>query len=424
MKKKANESLVTKEELMEELLKLSKKFQKENPSSKSYITRKFYRGNVKTKNKELYLKFFSTFEDFKKESLGQEDLDEFESEKKLLSLQDQISQLKNDRDKLLRNKITEDNFLDLYKQNLSKEITYKISPLKKETDSNKDFILNISDLHLGEVVIPEQVNYVNSFNKTIAIERLDQLFDKLIKYAKKIVVKDLHILCNGDLFAGGIHQELVRNSDLNEVESVFYLQKYLIPKLCSLSEFFDHVYVDVLIGNHPRILTGSKPYFKEKVSMNFEFIFGHQLKLYFDLLTEQGKNNKIFINIPESPFMIKKVKNTKFLVTHGDILTGAGSGGFLGLPAYSTAMSAAKLYGVLHQIGITEETKFDHILAGHIHTTSKIPIFNGGFCFYNGCIIGTNEFSLYKMKSVAKKEQLVLIVDNDGIDGEINIRLD
>ena len=122
--------------------------------------------------------------------------------------------------------------------------------------------------------------------------------------------------------------------------------------------------------------------------------------------------------------MIKKVKNTKFLVTHGDILTGAGSGGFLGLPAYSTAMSAAKLYGVLHQIGITEETKFDHILAGHIHTTSKIPIFNGGFCFYNGCIIGTNEFSLYKMKSVAKKEQLVLIVDNDGIDGEINIRLD
>jgi hypothetical protein len=419
---KNEDKIITNEELFEDLKKVVDKYKKKNPKAKNLLTRDFYRKNSNYKESD-YSKFgsFKDFiEVFKK---GNKEIQEFENEKQLIILQDEISKLKQDKDKLLKRSITEDNLLDIYKESVVKEFKYKVFPLKKESTSNKDFILNFSDLHLGEVVIPEEVNFVNEFNKNIAIKRMDQLFDKLVKYAKKIVVRDLHIEMNGDLFSGGIHQELVRNSDLNEVDAIFYLQHYMIPKLCSLSEYFDHIFVDVLVGNHPRILIG-KPYFKEQVKMNFEYIFGKQLQMYFDLLSEQGKNDKIRINIPESPFMIKQVRNTKFLVTHGDILTGAGTGGFLGLPAYSTAMSAAKLYGILHQLGITEETKFDHIIAGHLHTTSKIPIFNGGFCFYGGCIIGTNEFSLFKMKSVAKKEQLVLIIDDQGIDGEINIRLD
>jgi hypothetical protein len=43
----------------------------------------------------------------------------------------------------------------------------------------------------------------------------------------------------------------------------------------------------------------------------------------------------------------------------------------------------------------------------------------------NGAIIGTNEFSLTKMKSVAKQEQLMLIIDSHGrIELEKNIIFD
>lgn len=416
---KPNKAVVTKEDLIVELKDLSEKYIKKYPDSKHVITRAWYREN--TSYGEEYTKHFDSFKDFISE-VFEEDLDEFRVQKQISEIKRENQELKKDKDKLLKQVISEEKILELYKENLTKDFKYKLPPVKTKFKSNKDLLLNLSDLHLGEEVIPEQVSMVNKFNKEIALHRLDQLFDQVVKYAKKIIVQNLYIEFNGDLFCGGIHQELIRNSDLNEVEAIFYLEKYLIPKLIWLSQFFNNIFIDVVVGNHSRILPG-KVYYKEKTVMNYEYIFGRQLKMHFDLMTECKKNSKIHINVPESPFIIKQVKNTRFLVTHGDILTGEGSGGFLGIPAYSTAMSAAKLYGVLHQIGVQKMAQFDHIIAAHIHSTSKIPIFNGGFVFYNGCIIGTNEFSLYKMKGVAKKEQLLLIIDDDGIDGEMNLRL-
>jgi hypothetical protein len=407
-----------KSELIQELQILSKQYQLQNPKAKTSITRKWYR--QKSKRSSDFEKYFTDFGDFKLEA--NVDSDEFRVEKELSLLREENQELKSSKDKLIRRSISEEKLLKLYKEYLPHEFTYPIDAIRKNTKSNKDFVLNLSDIHLGERVIPEQVNYTNEYNKEVAIDRLNQLFSQLIKYAKKIIVKDLHIEMNGDILCGGIHQELARNNDLNEVESLFYFQKYFVSKLSELSKHFDNIYIDVIVGNHPRILQG-KPYFKEKVQMNFEYILGRQLQMYYDLLREQKKNTKIFINVPESAFIVKKIKNTKFLITHGDILTGEGNGGFAGIPFYSICMSSAKFYGVLQQIGVEETTQFNHVLCGHLHTSAKIPLFNGGFCFVGGSVIGTNEFSLYKIKSVAKKEQLVLIIDDEGIDGEICLRL-
>jgi len=417
--KKSTIKKTTKQDIVTDFKTLFSLYKTTGANRKGTMSRNWYRTN--SKYGEEYVKFFNTFEELEKEAFG-EDIDKFKNEKINAELRRENSELKQDRKKLLHQTLHDEKLLELYKENLTKDFKYVVKPLKEKIKSNKDLLLNFSDLHLGEVVVPEEVNFVNSFNKEIAVDRMNQLFFEVIRYAKKIIVKNLHIICNGDLFCGGIHNELVRNSDLNEVESIFYLQNYLIPKLIEISECFENIYIDIIVGNHSRILPG-RPYYKECVTMNYEFIFGRQMKMYFDLMSKYNKNNRIHINVPESPFIIKQIKNTKFLCTHGNILTGEGSGGFLGLPAYSTAMSAAKLYGILHQIGVTDDTKFDHIVAGHIHSTAKIPIFNGGFTFYGGSIIGTNEFSLYKMKGIAKKEQLLLIIDEDGIDGEMNIRL-
>lgn len=410
----------SRQEMIDDLMSCIEVFREKNPQSKQIITRSFYRSKGKIKEKD-YEKEFGSFEAFKNAiDIAQSKV--IESTKKVRQYTEEIAQLKRENEYLLKHSIREDGLIELYKTVLHQEFKYPIDTKRKDTSSNKDFVLNFCDLHLGEVVKLEEVSGANEFNKIIAIQRMDNLFAKLIKYANKIVVRDLYLEINGDLFHGGIHLENVRNSDINEVEAIFYLQRYLIPKLSELSNYFDHIYVDVIVGNHSRILPG-KPYFKEKVSMNYEYIFGKQLKMYFDLLSEEKKNSKIFINVAESPFIIRQVRNTKFLVTHGDILTGAGSGGFAGIPFYSICMSSAKLYGVLHQIGMHETNQFDFILHGHLHTTCKTPLFNGNYAYGSGCICGTNEFSLYKTRSVARKEQLVLIVDEEGIDGEINIRL-
>lgn len=409
---------LTRSMLIKDLKKHTKEFQKKNTNSKHIITRDYYRKH--SEHNSSYTDFWGSFEDFKNDAFGKSEIESFDKKKKIVILEEENKQLKKDNEKLLKEIIDNDTLLNLYKENLDKEHRYPIftKKVKGKTKDSKA-ILNLSDFHLGEVVAPEYVNYTNEFNKEICIQRLDSIFSTFVYYCKEIKIKEVHLLFNGDLLGGGIHRELERNSDLNEVESIFYLQKYIIKKLSELTKNFDKIHVDFVVGNHGRILQG-RPYFKEKTTMNYEYILARQIEMYFNTLRN---NEKIIVNVAESPFVVKSINGTKFLVTHGDVLTGAGSGGFAGIPFYSICMSAAKLFGMLKQINITENTQFDHIVCGHLHTSTKIPLFNGGFCFVGGCVIGTNEFSLFKMKSVAKREQLMLVIDKEGnIDGEINIR--
>lgn len=409
-------SKLTKEDLIADLKKVSKKYLKEYPKSKSQITRTYYRKNGKYSGAE-YERFFESFSNFKEETFG--NIDEFKIEKRLYELEEENKQLKKDKKSLIERSISEEIILQMYRDNLNNEPKYNHCTKEIKLESDKEFVLNLSDIHCGEVVLPQYVNYANSFNKDICIQRLDIIFKKLIKYAKRIGVNTLHLLLNGDLISGGIHRELARNSDLNEVESMFYIQRYFMKKLCELTEHFNKINVHIIIGNHARILEG-RPYWKEKTVMSYEYILGKQLQIYFETIN----NKKITINVPESAFEVIKVKNTRFLVTHGDVMTGAGAGGFSGIPFYSICMSAAKLYGVLHQIGLTDDYQFDSIIMGHLHTSTEIPIFNGGICYVNGCVIGVNEFSINKMKSVAMKVQQLLCVDNNGVDSKINIKFD
>ena len=407
----------TKESLLKELLEISLKYDKKNPKNIGGVTRDFYLEN--SENNYNFKKFWKTFEDFKKSGHLEKEKAVLNLNKKVYSLKDETKKLKKEKALLLKEVISHEHLLDLYKENLETSFAYPSVSSKTYPESSTELILNISDVHLGEVVKPEEVNYVNEYNKEVCITRLNTLFNETIKQSKKFNSHTIHIMLNGDILSGGIHQELARNSDLNEVESLFYIQNYLINKFVEISEYFNKINVTCIVGNHSRILAG-KPYFKEKILMNYEYLLGKQLELYFNTL---DSNKKIIIDVPLSPFVVKNIKGLNFLVLHGDILTGSGSGGFAGIPYYSICMSSAKFYGVLAQLGITESLLFDHILMGHLHSTAKIPLFNGGICYVNGSVIGTNEYSLFKMRSVAKQEQLLLVLDDNGIQNEINIRL-
>ena len=412
-------NVATKKELIEEFKKIYYKFIKKYP--KETFTRDEYRKH--TIYIENYKKYFKNYTNFRQHIYELEGIDNHQ-EKKIHILVEENKELKKKTKTKIKREVLEDEILDLYKNNLSSKINLPVSKIKIPDEKNGTAILMISDVHLGEVIKKEDVNGINEYNKKIAIKRLNTLFAKFEMLCKKHKVSKCHLFFNGDLLDGGIQHESIRNSDLNEVESIFYLEEYLIMKLTELSKCFNRIDIDVIVGNHGRILQG-RPYFKEKITMNYEYILGMQLKMYFDVLTKQGKNNKIFITVPKSSFIVRNVNGNKFLVTHGDIFSGGGTGGFGGLPFYSILMSAAKFYGVITQIGALEDVSFNHILMGHYHTIFKLPIFNGGYCFGNGCINGTNEFGLSKVRSVAKKEQLMLIISDKGlISNELCLKVD
>ena len=417
MSRKPNK--VTKKELIIEFKKIYFEFIKKYPNET--LTRDIY--SKRTVHAEAFKKYFTNYSNFRKYVYEIEGIDNHQ-ERKIHILSEENKELKKKTKTKIKQEVFEEEILDLYKDNLNKKINLPVSKIKIPDEKNGTAILMISDVHLGEVIKKEDVNGINEYNKIIALKRLNIIFAKFEMLCKKHKISKCHIFFNGDLLDGGIQHESIRNSDLNEVESIFYLEEYLIIKLTELSKIFNKIDIDVIVGNHGRILQG-RPYFKEKITMNYEYILGMQLKMYFDVLTRQNKNNKIFINVPKSSFIVRNINGNKFLVTHGDIFSGGGTGGFGGLPFYSILMSAAKFYGVITQIGALEDVSFNHILMGHYHTIFKLPIFNGGYVFGNGCLNGTNEFGLAKVRSVAKKEQLMLIITDKGlISNELCLKID
>jgi len=442
------------EELKNDLLLTSEKFKKEFNSPAYSITRHYFTKNSKTK--KSYEAPYATFKDFKesvfskedikefdkfnkekKEKLNElnrekkeklkelnkekkEELNEFEKEKKLISLKDENNKLKKEKEEMLRSSIKEDEIIELYKRKvlpiqLPKPV--KLYNVAKNV-SDKEAVLFLSDFHLGEIVLPEEVNFANEFNSKIMMKRLDRIFHFFLYYCNTFKITKTHIVFLGDLLSGSIHDELAKNCEMTEVDGIFFLQDYITKKLLEIEKYFTSITCEFVVGNHSRL--SKKPEYKKAHKMNWEYVMAKQLQQCFCLLQKEKK--KIKINVANSLFKIITVAERRFLITHGTFMTGAGGGGFLSLPVYSLAMSSAKLYGTLHQIGMNQSEIFDDIQLGHLHTTAAIGIFNGNTCRINGCIVGTNEFSLHKMKSVAKIEQTMLIVQKGKVNQEITLR--
>ncbi len=412
---------MTKNDLLKDIQNVARKFQEENRDSNSYCTRNYYRKFGKYKKFDKY----GSFTDLKKEAMEKEGInsDVFEYEKKILLIESENRELKTKYKQLLDQIINEDVLVDLYRKEMLP--LYLSEPLKidkkKLNDSKASAIFKLSDLHCGEVVVGSEVNYANEYNSSVMVKRLDRIFYYLVYYCKKFNIKDLYIESIGDLISGSIHDELIRTNEFTDVDAVFFLQDYLIKKLLEIESNFDSITVDFLVGNHGRL--SQKPQYKTSAKLNWEYVLSKNIENIFNILQKDTdeKDRKIKINIFDSLFIVKKIEGRSFLITHGHFMTGAGTGGFAGLPYYSLAMSTAKMYGVLEQIGASHE-QFDDVLIGHLHTTGEMPMFNGGVLYINGCIVGTNEFSLYKMKSVAKVEQTLLLVENGHVTNKLRLR--
>ena len=419
MKKSKND--IKKEDIIKDIQELAKKYRKEFGEEAGYVTRDYYLKYGKY-NKTQVDSTFGNFTNAKSAAISEDDVDtdSLILQKKVIQLEEKTRDLEKEKKELLKRSINEDDLVELYDQQI-KPIQL-CDPIKftsiKEDNRNKEAILMLSDFHLGEVVIPEEVNFANEYNSKIMIKRLDRIFYYLQYYCELFKIKKLNLLFLGDLLSGAIHNELVRTNELNEVDAIFFLQEYLTKKLLEIENSFSSINIEFVVGNHGRFSV--KPEHKTAAKLNWEYILAKQLQSCFEYIQKEDK--KININISPSLYKIVTIAGRSFLISHGTFMTGSGTGGFAGIPYYSLAMTGAKLYGALEQIGVKNSIKFQDILLAHLHTTASVGMFNGGTLRINGCLIGTNEFSLNKMKSSAKVEQTMLIVEDGNVNQEIILR--
>jgi len=256
------------------------------------------------------------------------------------------------------------------------------NPVKMEYIPSKNptapctHVVQLTDLHYGEVIDSEEVDGFGIFSPEIAEARIKKLATSIIKQTETMRqgynVPYLHILGTGDYISGDIHQELqVTNAFPTPVQAVGcgYMLGAMIEMM---APHFEKVTVDLLtLDNHGRMTR--KPQAAEGGVNNWGYVVAHIIKQYVSKI----KNTNVHIH--SKPSALVTVGPEKYLMMHGHQIRG-----WAGKPYYGfdrrVAMEAVKRMGI-------PEQSFTKLLMGHFHTSA-----NDLDWMIGGSLSGTNAF--------------------------------
>ena len=271
-----------------------------------------------------------------------------------------------------------------------------------------------SDWHWGEKVNRTEVGGVNSFNRTIAKQRLSALVDNTIDIALHHMVKPTYpgiVIClAGDMFSGTIH-DLKETNEGFVFEILQELQEHLITAILRMANAFNRVFLPCVVGNHGRLTP--RPKYKGHVYENFEWNLYCQLERYF-----RG-DKRIAFMIPGETDAYFTVLGHRFLLTHGDTLGVKGGDGIIGALGPITR-GAIKVGRSEAQIG----RDFDTLLIGQWHL--YIPRSDASAVVVNGTLKGYDEFARLALRvPYARPSQaLWFIHPRQGFTFQVPIYLD
>lgn len=247
-------------------------------------------------------------------------------------------------------------------QEVKKLPPIRVSPSKISSSGRFDeeeFVLLVSDLQAG--------HKTQTFNFKVLQERGRLLVDRLLKitaiHRASHPVKNINLFFLGD----NIHNETIgRFLSLDELEDVVMSQIWegAIPVLSNLiascAKNFEKVKVFCVRGNHGDLGKLAA------TSTNFDDVIYHFLRLQF----QPTKN--VEFHIAKNFYQVVKVKNTRFMLTHGDSIRM-----WMNIPSYGITQR------LMRWQGSTEP--FDVLVLGHFHNfwvgdwNDKEFIVNGTF---------------------------------------------
>lgn len=249
-----------------------------------------------------------------------------------------------------------------------------VSP-KKPKRSEATVVVMLSDLHLDEVVNPDELGGVNAYDRRIARMRLKRFAAKTIELSRDYVagvdVAGCVVLWGGDMVSGDIHDELKESNEAGGLATCVHWSKELAACMETLANHFGRVHVACVVGNHGR--QTRKPRAKGRVRDNLDWLLSTMTA------NHMVDDKRVTWDIPDTPDCMVTVYDTKILLTHGDQIRGS-SNGIGGLFAPAIRYRTKRLVN----------DDFDCLAFGHFH--SLILANEVGF-IANGSMKGVDEFS-------------------------------
>jgi len=241
--------------------------------------------------------------------------------------------------------------------------------------------LQLSDLHLDEVVKPEQVSGYNAYNRKIAEMRLRLLGENTLTVARDYIAgveyEGMTILATGDVFSGDIHDELRLTNEDTLFGSTIHWVEQMSAFLKLLVNDLGKLHVAAVVGNHGR--NTQKPIYKNRPQQNIEWLF------WSILAREFASDERVTFQIADGLSDVVTVYNTRYAIEHGDEFKGgsgiSGSMAPLLLGQHRTAVQRLAMGMVV-----------DWLCVGHFHTYQPpaLGLIRGG------SVVGYSEYAAGK----------------------------
>jgi len=285
--------------------------------------------------------------------------------------------------------------------------------LKASTSSRARSVMSMlfTDLHMGEVVDPDEILGLNAFNPHIAEQRAKKFFQAACeigpRWASDTKLEGLLLNLGGDLVSGDIHEELRITNALTSHEQVRLVVKILVAGIKLLLKVYRRIHVTSVPGNHAR--TTFKPTAKLYSKLSYDTLIAQMVADAF-----AGDPRVTFQITVATDAVIPVLGRTAFL-THGDKMGTGGGQGFAG-PMLPIVRGTKKVEAQQARAG----RRPDIIMHGHYHHSG-----NPGNVFSNGAFPGYSEYGNGLRAALEPPQQwLFLIHETWGVRERCEIKLE
>jgi hypothetical protein len=264
----------------------------------------------------------------------------------------------------------------------------------KPKKSSATLVVMLSDTHFDEVVVPEEVDFLNAYNRTIATMRLQKWAENVIKvsrhYLSGVNYDGVFLILGGDIFSGDIHEELHDTNADTMLGSLLYWSEQLSASISLLAEEFGKVHITSVVGNHGR--TTRKPRMKLRVKTNYDWLVTKMIERYFE------KDKRVTFQIPEGADSLVSIYGYGQLITHGDQASGGGGIGGIYPPIMRMRARKAQRY-------LATGANFQTMWCGHWHQLVQTPSL-----IINGSLKGADEYSFINNFGFEQPQQALAVI--------------
>lgn len=284
-----------------------------------------------------------------------------------------------------------DAFVEELRGIISDEDTFKFGPksnkpLAKKLDYNETACVALSDLHLTEVVRPEDSCGINTYNSVIAAARLwhyaQSVKSILSRHSKMYTISDIWCPMLGDMVNGTIHLDGVMYNDLTDPAAVILASRLLFMFFKELGTLGVPIQIDAVHGNHPR-LTPKMPT-KRQAHTNLDWL------IYETLYDKLGKDGQIALSVHTSQIGLRKLRGWNYVFEHG-----------IGVSSNKEEALESRVRDLLDDPTFRKATghkgtSFDQLIIGNTHKARFLER-----TVVNGCFTGQNELGMsWRLKPV------------------------